>query len=213
MRAASWRASSKATAPTIQKAVAHSPSLERFSVMRGSSWILRGGGDVGIRREVDATGGQGQSRECSPRRLTLLGDKVATEKQKSKRPTPWDWPKCLNIGGEGGIRTHGKLAPTPDFESGTFDHSATSPGYCELRGREAARSVAQGSRRRKASARFLRVRRRGARRRPSTGAALPARRPNRRPAGSSPEWPPACGRPQGRSRSACAGFRSCPVRS
>ena len=31
------------------------------------------------------------------------------------------------IGGEGGIRTHGRLAPTPDFESGTFDHSATSP--------------------------------------------------------------------------------------
>ncbi len=30
-------------------------------------------------------------------------------------------------GGEGGIRTHGRLAPTPDFESGTFDHSATSP--------------------------------------------------------------------------------------
>ena len=30
-------------------------------------------------------------------------------------------------GGEGGIRTHGELAPTPDFESGTFDHSATSP--------------------------------------------------------------------------------------
>ena len=31
------------------------------------------------------------------------------------------------FGGEGGIRTHGRLAPTPDFESGTFDHSATSP--------------------------------------------------------------------------------------
>ena len=31
------------------------------------------------------------------------------------------------FGGEGGIRTLGRLAPTPDFESGTFDHSATSP--------------------------------------------------------------------------------------
>ncbi len=30
-------------------------------------------------------------------------------------------------GGEGGIRTHGGRKPTPDFESGTFDHSATSP--------------------------------------------------------------------------------------
>ena len=36
------------------------------------------------------------------------------------------------IGGEGGIRTHGRLAPTPDFESGTFDHSATSPTQCQL---------------------------------------------------------------------------------
>ena len=31
------------------------------------------------------------------------------------------------IGGEGGIRTHGSVNATPDFESGTFDHSATSP--------------------------------------------------------------------------------------
>jgi hypothetical protein len=33
-------------------------------------------------------------------------------------------------GGEGGIRTLGTLAGTPDFESGTIDHSATSP-RCE----------------------------------------------------------------------------------
>src|SRR5690606_15009577 len=30
-------------------------------------------------------------------------------------------------GGESGIRTHGTLAGTPDFESGTFDHSVISP--------------------------------------------------------------------------------------
>ena len=35
--------------------------------------------------------------------------------------------KESNIGGEGGIRTLGTIASTPDFESGTFDHSATSP--------------------------------------------------------------------------------------
>jgi hypothetical protein len=35
--------------------------------------------------------------------------------------------RALSLGGEGGIRTHGGFAPTPDFESGTFDHSATSP--------------------------------------------------------------------------------------
>ena len=33
---------------------------------------------------------------------------------------------CVS-GGEGGIRTHGTFDSTPDFESGTFDHSATSP--------------------------------------------------------------------------------------
>jgi hypothetical protein len=31
------------------------------------------------------------------------------------------------IGGEGGIRTHGTGDRTPDFESGPFDHSGTSP--------------------------------------------------------------------------------------
>ena len=30
-------------------------------------------------------------------------------------------------GGEGGIRTPGGVAPTPHFECGAFDHSATSP--------------------------------------------------------------------------------------
>jgi serine/threonine protein phosphatase PrpC len=42
----------------------------------------------------------------------------------------------VTYGGEGGIRTLGALTRTPDFESGTFDHSATSPralhgGACE----------------------------------------------------------------------------------
>ena len=32
-------------------------------------------------------------------------------------------------GGEGGIRTHGKLAPTPVFKTGAFNHSATSPHW------------------------------------------------------------------------------------
>ena len=36
-------------------------------------------------------------------------------------------------GGEGGIRTLGSVATTPDFESGTFDHSATSPGSLSKR--------------------------------------------------------------------------------
>ena len=34
---------------------------------------------------------------------------------------------CYSNGGEGGIRTPGRVATTTDFESATFDHSATSP--------------------------------------------------------------------------------------
>jgi hypothetical protein len=35
--------------------------------------------------------------------------------------------KALRTGGEGGIRTLGSLSTTRDFQSRTFDHSATSP--------------------------------------------------------------------------------------
>src|SRR6185503_6281471 len=36
-------------------------------------------------------------------------------------------PGPLFIGGQGGIRTHGRLAPTPHFECGAFNHSTTCP--------------------------------------------------------------------------------------
>ena len=32
-----------------------------------------------------------------------------------------------NLGGEGGSRTHGRVTPTPVFETGTLGHSVTSP--------------------------------------------------------------------------------------
>ena len=32
-------------------------------------------------------------------------------------------------GGEGGIRTHGRLAPTEVFKTSALNHSATSPSY------------------------------------------------------------------------------------
>jgi hypothetical protein len=57
---------------------------------------------------------------------------------------------CIRIiyirktGGRGGIRTHGRIAPTPDFESGAFNHSATLPERAHLfltnTGREQAHS-------------------------------------------------------------------------
>jgi hypothetical protein len=41
-------------------------------------------------------------------------------------PKFFDFPRNRS-GGRGGIRTHGRVAPTPDFESGAFNHSATLP--------------------------------------------------------------------------------------
>ena len=35
------------------------------------------------------------------------------------------------VGGEGGIRTHGTLARTPVFKTGTLNHSVTSPTAAE----------------------------------------------------------------------------------
>lgn len=49
---------------------------------------------------------------------------VLHHSQKSK--TPHEGALCFS-GGEGGIRTPGTLTRTPDFESGTFNRSATSP--------------------------------------------------------------------------------------
>src|SRR5690606_18118683 len=43
-----------------------------------------------------------------------------------KRPLGGAFPVC---GGEGGIRTHGTVARTLDFESSPFDHSGTSPSF------------------------------------------------------------------------------------
>jgi hypothetical protein len=34
---------------------------------------------------------------------------------------------AANKGGEGGIRTHGGVTPTPVFETGLFNRSSTSP--------------------------------------------------------------------------------------
>jgi hypothetical protein len=35
--------------------------------------------------------------------------------------------RLCRFGGRGGIRTHGTVTRTPDFESGAFNHSATLP--------------------------------------------------------------------------------------
>ncbi len=70
-------------------------------------WPLRG-----------AEGGFAAARlEQGSKAHTSLGE-------KTKRPHKG---AVSFFGGEGGIRTHGTGDRTPDFESGPFDHSGTSP--------------------------------------------------------------------------------------
>ncbi len=57
--------------------------------------------------------------------MTFVGGDATTAK---KNPDEKDSPGSPGIcRGEGGIRTPGTLAGTSDFESGAFNHSATSP--------------------------------------------------------------------------------------
>jgi hypothetical protein len=107
-----------------------------------------------LKRGVFVRGGEGGIVPVSP-----YGDPVSPSGPRTRRPRThafWSTPVgstshprpptknapegAFVVGGEGGIRTHGGLAPTPDFESGTFDHSATSPA-----GRSRERSIAQQS--------------------------------------------------------------------
>ncbi len=45
----------------------------------------------------------------------------------SGRPDRMRESHIANVGGEGGIRTHGELAPTAVFKTAALNHSATSP--------------------------------------------------------------------------------------
>ena len=66
-----------------------------------------------------------------PGRCVLqVGMEVGTECRFSE--TRINKGSAVIAGGQGGIRTHGGFAPTPDFESGTFDHSATCPVNTEI---------------------------------------------------------------------------------
>jgi hypothetical protein len=54
-------------------------------------------------------------------------NKTATNQQNTLPVVLWSLRNSLSESGRGGIRTHGTVIRTPDFESGTFDHSATLP--------------------------------------------------------------------------------------
>jgi hypothetical protein len=68
-----------------------------------------------------------------PARAAIPDCRSGSVLQLVKWNSPWR-RKLLKYGGEGGIRTHDGREPMPDFESGTFNHSATSPAQCPLGG-------------------------------------------------------------------------------
>ena len=68
-------------------------------------------------------GGEGEIDSGHP------GPRAARAVAKALR-RPKSLPAILSnslSGGEGGIRTHGRIAPTPVFKTGAFNRSATSP--------------------------------------------------------------------------------------
>ena len=75
-------------------------------------------------KKVDGTSGtlEGAVEVGGVSVSTMVGPMVGRTKK-----APREALVSYLTGGEGGIRTHGALSYTPDFESGTFDHSATSP--------------------------------------------------------------------------------------
>ena len=79
-------------------------------------------------RQMGDSGGLGlQAQPFESHPAGRAGALLSPPKQKRPR---WG---LVCFGGEGGIRTHGTVTRTPDFESGTFDHSATSPCHGRLR--------------------------------------------------------------------------------
>ena len=99
------------------EAAAGVPRKRSAAIIRRSR---RGGGPHAAK---PWTGAQPVAIAPAPRATGSTSGTVSTGKKKAAGFSGF----VLCNGGEGGIRTHGTLARTPDFESGTFDHSATSP--------------------------------------------------------------------------------------
>ncbi len=74
--------------------------------------------------------GRGSSGSAGPRRWLRTASRcaVSTVRPRGVGPrAPWRAPAGAGSGGEQGIRTLGTLTGTPDFESGSFGHSDSSP--------------------------------------------------------------------------------------
>ena len=68
---------------------------------------------------------------CALRRFWTGGHRVGTSPEKQKIPVCSSRTRGIplsRVGGRGGIRTPGRLAPTQPFQGCTIDHSDTLPG-------------------------------------------------------------------------------------
>ena len=66
-------------------------------------------------------GGAIRDAQLQESERVIIGHRSREESKRGPVSSP------CRCGGEGGIRTHGTASCTPDFESGPFDHSGTSP--------------------------------------------------------------------------------------
>ena len=83
-----------------------------------------GSGESGIRTPANG------SERCEALH-NLVGPRAnvrsRTPTRRSRTRAPWRRRRVTGSSGESGIRTHGTLTGTPDFESGTFGRSVISP--------------------------------------------------------------------------------------
>ena len=129
-----YTAAHPACLPLPRAARRASTALGKTAARSAASWGNLGGGESGIRNRLRSGPLRKpaenldsvrepirQRRPCRgrahPRALDRMPNRTAPESRRDS----------TGPSGESGIRTHGTLAGTPDFESGTFGHSVISP--------------------------------------------------------------------------------------
>ena len=71
----------------------------------------------------------------------LTGTPLETDPTVPRVRRLWAVPTAAPTGGEGGIRTHGRVAPAPVFKTGAINRSATSPQHSPIESRILADST------------------------------------------------------------------------
>ena len=112
----------------LSKAVAHSNEvgsvLGRFRAPAHGEWPISPACSLDLLPVIDGLNGHLFPRCKAVRGSTIAAKNVAFCSTDGNRTIGWDY---LWYGGEGGIRTHGRVSPTLAFEASSFNRSDTSP--------------------------------------------------------------------------------------